>query len=1124
MSKTNFTLSQQGAYAFNEGKAVVSASAGSGKTFVMISRILRLILEKKTEVKNVLCVTFTTLAADEMRQRLISALMEELQNDENNEYLIKQLNDISLASISTLHSLCSDILRTYYYRLGIDSAFKVLDENEANSLKEDALDELFEELYLSGDEEFLYLSDIFVKKRKDNAFKNIIKRAYATYTSNFIDREDYEKSFEIYTDEGFDFISEKLFSFAKETYAHYREKFVSLKEEFTTLGEEKNKNACDYLIEYIDRSVNSPNYFVFLNQEFKNPTVAKVKEGNEDYKDEFKSLKGEFKEERDKLFKDIVADAKTEKQKLFSSKKTAIALANLIFKYEEKYGEQKRNAGGLDFADLERFTIKLLRENEDIVLALKQKYKYAFVDEFQDTNKVQDAILSFIANENLFIVGDIKQSIYAFRGCDPEIFACKQEEIKSGETFGVNFVINENFRCADKVIQATNNLFDYAMTKDSCGVSYKDEARLISGGLYVTEDKECKGEAVLHLIQNEDKEKKKLEVYDIEKHLEDLRQDEYKSEHVLISKIIDEKFGSEYYDIKSKSFKKIDFKDIVILTRSQDEFAQNLVDYLMLSSIPVSAEIKKGVVTYVEIKLLIDILKLLDNENQDLPLVALLKSPIGNLTLEELTEIRLTDKKSSFYSLCKKYAKEKENEIALKLKVFYDFLTKYRFKADFLGAGEILREIINEYHLEAYYSLFVNGKGCLERMNRFLCESVVNGKRLSVREFLDRIDKNGSNFSSMDASGENSVKIMTIHSSKGLEFPVVIMCSLKKAFNFKDNNENVLFDKKHGFITYDYNLDKRTFSQTILRKYVREEYKFSASREEMRVLYVGMTRAKYSLHMIVSGAEIKVNPPCEYDVKRANSFAKVLYKGMCECKSYKEEELEVLGRERSKRKVFVGETDEEFFGDLDKNLSFEYENKEGVFLPLKSTVTKINGVGNDETDYVYDLSVDTSKEKGTLYHKVLEHIDLTLKSEDEINSQLDKLLRSGVLSQEERDGINVKLVLDTLKNDVFSDISGSKIYKEKSFFVMMPVSQVFGANSKDEVLVQGIIDLLIVDGDKATIVDYKLTKMTRDEDIVSKYKLQLSCYKYAVEKALGLNVDKLSIINLSNAKEIKIEG
>ena len=577
-------------------------------------------------------------------------------------------------------------------------------------------------------------------------------------------------------------------------------------------------------------------------------------------------------------------------------------------------------------------------------------------------------------------------------------------------------------------------------------------------------------------------------------------------------------------DSNKPTAKKIDFKDIVILTRSQDEFAQNLVDYLMLSSIPVSAEIKKGVVTYVEIKLLIDILKLLDNENQDLPLVALLKSPIGNLTLEELTEIRLTDKKSSFYSLCKKYAKEKENEIALKLKVFYDFLTKYRFKADFLGAGEILREIINEYHLEAYYSLFVNGKGCLERMNRFLCESVVNGKRLSVREFLDRIDKNGSNFSSMDASGENSVKIMTIHSSKGLEFPVVIMCSLKKAFNFKDNNENVLFDKKHGFITYDYNLDKRTFSQTILRKYVREEYKFSASREEMRVLYVGMTRAKYSLHMIVSGGEIKVNPPCEYDVKRANSFAKVLYKGMCECKRYKEEELEVLGRERSKRKVFVGETDEEFFGDLDKNLSFEYENKEGVFLPLKSTVTKINGVGNDETDYVYDLSVDTSKEKGTLYHKVLEHIDLTLKSEDEINSQLDKLLRSGVLSQEERDGINVKLVLDTLKNDVFSDISGSKIYKEKSFFVMMPVSQVFGANSKDEVLVQGIIDLLIVDGDKATIVDYKLTKMTRDEDIVSKYKLQLSCYKYAVEKALGLNVDKLSIINLSNAKEIKIEG
>ncbi len=1096
----------------DDGNILVSASAGSGKTFVMIERLIRLIAEGKAGVKQILAVTFTEMAASEMKEKLKNALIEKI-NQTGDKRLIKELQEIPTADISTLHAFCARLIRTYFYAVGVAPDFKILDDAEAGAIKHDSMDKAFNHFYQAGEDWFKKVVARHLENRSDSTLKATLIIMCDAGRVN-ADGDIYLKQAQkIYSEEGLNALLVEYKQRVNAKIASLIDSVSYALKIFTAQQKPKVVEFITTLITDMEKVLSNPDVYCMLQYEnYKLDLPKGVRfsgELNVIYK-KLAVLRDEFKQ----IIKES-CDGLNGREKDFSTlvqeREHILSLFKIIEKYQEIYELAKREENGLDFNDLEHFALDVLAD-EQIKKEVKNKYKYLFVDEYQDTNGAQEAIISKIADNNLFMVGDAKQSIYGFRGCRPEIFLGKLEKMSArGEK---TVLLNHNFRSSDKVIELINKVFSYSMTKEYFGMEYKDTSILKAGGVY---GEKYGGRVHLHLAKkptNKPKEFESPRIYDILQEIDKPLEGDQAITPNLIARIIEDELKKEFYDPKSGKMRPVKYGDICVLTRNKDnKYVRDIVKTLVGYGIPVVSVVKENVCDHPEIRQLIDAVKLLDCFNQDIPLAGVLKSAIGNFTDEELAEIVIKfnddNQEGTFFDAFNYYLRVEQNPLQQRLKEFYEYFNKIRVISDFTGAFGGLKRIVKDKNIEQNLFAQPFGKLKVKRLNKFISSGVIDGKPLSVKEFLERVELYPSSFGFADGAEENSVKLMTIHASKGLEFPVVIVCGLERHANAREERYEIMFDQDLGFAVKSYNDKERTQRETPFRMVLRSRMRDNRLKEELRLFYVALTRAAYSLHLTFSGSkDTRVE-----EFRGAKRFLDYLPKDI-ELTEHSAEELYRANQTDSVKTVLIGEPKEELALEMKKSLAYQYPFMQDTVLPLKNSVTKATHALTEDTPPVHvlfdgDITPDT--ERGNIAHKIMEFYDF--KSSKPLIDQVELLIKDGVVSLEQVKKIDLSRLEKALTSPVFELVKDMTLYREKDFIVSAEASLVFGSTSSEQVLLQGVIDLLAVDKDKAIIIDYKYSSLEK-ESLKARYALQLELYAYALEKATGIKTQNKILVNL----------
>lgn len=1111
----------------DNGNVMVSASAGSGKTFVMISRLIRLITEKKATVKEVLAMTFTESAAQDMKDKLYKAMTDAIEKT-GDKTLIDQLAEIPYSDISTIDSFCSRLVRRYFYQAGVSPDYSIADETLSGKLKREAIDKTFKDYYASGDKEFLTVNQRHSSHRKDDNFRELILFLYEYVSSEGDADSFFEKSLDKYTAEGFENTDREYKKLVDKELFRYKTEFLGYAKQASDAGIKKGVESCLAVADFLDTYLRSKSVYSLKEIPFK----TTLSFGRTEKLDFFgNELREKCKSRKTLLAKFIksVTDNLTTKEKdlavISELKFHTEKIAEIVGAFTKNYSKIKREENVLDFADLERFALNVLSD-ETIRKEVSEKYKYVFVDEYQDINGVQEEIITRISNDNLFMVGDVKQSIYGFRGCRPEFFAEKFERMKSRGQAVIN--LNHNFRSADKVIEYVNEVFSYSMTEEFYGQSYKDTALLKAGGIYG----ENFGRAEFHflIVPKEDEKSEKPRIYDI---LEEIKKDGETQDETsaagLVANVIFKEIGKEYFDPKAKEKRIVNFKDVAVLTRNKNaEFVRELIKGLSLRGIPVETESASSVVELFEIKPLISLLELLDCAFNDVPLCTVMKSPIGGFSDEELLTIQreycdtlsAEVKKDAYFYQAAEHVKNGDGVLSEKVKRFYEYVEYLRELADYLPAKDVLERAIED---SAYLECLLakeNGERRAENLRFFVSCSQKNGRNYTVKEFLNLIKINPSAFCySGGKEDENAVSVMTIHASKGLEFPVAIVCGLEKKMNEDDLKKEILTDRETGFAVRKYDDTLKTYGSTIYRGYDKLKAKINLIKEELRLFYVALTRASYSLHLAVVA---------ELDDRKdvfsgASRFLDYIPKSL-PVTLYTKETLEFLNRKESPRKVLIGEEDKELSRKMKDNFSYLYPYEEQIALPLKTTVTAVNERTKKEYKEIFAFEEEnllgTSAKAGTAAHRILELYDFENKPnvEEAVKDFIDK----GLIKTEDAELVCLEKLQLAINGGAFDGLKGKKLYREQDFLANVPANILYGTKTEETVLIQGKIDLLAIDENSCDIIDYKYSALPGGV-LKEKYKKQLELYAYAVENVLNVKVNRKYIIGLLTGETVLID-
>lgn len=1133
-NEKNYTPDQRKAVIAEGRNVLVSASAGSGKTFVMIERVIRLIVEGKAEVGEILAVTYTTAAAEEMKQKLVKAIIAEINAGRDVARFRKALSEVPTASISTFHSFCANLIRTYFYALDVDPSVSVADENQAGELKNKALDSLFESLYETRDEDFLYLVRIMGRSRGDDSLKETVKKLYEFASSEKSAEEFLTKAAENITEKSFYKSENELYGI----FTAYIKELIRIGENLASLAESYGYAVyVEYVGELLVKlktCLNAKDFRSLIKAA--GLSVPKAPRTTSKDDEDLAAYKGKleyFKKKCKDVYDDIREaspndDEEKDLSEYLSTARATKALCRLTIDFGKEYARLKADAAALDFADLEHFAYRLLSENPDVLSAVKQKYKYVFADEYQDVNGIQEAILSLISSDNAFMVGDVKQSIYAFRGCNPDIIAAKFERYERGE--GETVSLDANFRSTDAVLAAVNKTFSPIMTKDFGGTDYKNNP-MTGSGKYP----QGYGETILIEIPEAEKEKTiKGGVYDI---VDDVNAPAPKAafaEGAVVANIVRKEAGGKVYDIKAKREREVTPKDFAVLTRNSSGFPTEIVRHLKRNDIPVSSSAKNPVGDYPEIKLLKDLLKIIVRFADDAPLFACLKSAIGGVSEAEAAEIKraayaaitsdtgdkpAATKKPTFADCYRWYLLSGEDEnIRNKLKNFDEYISKIRLLSGFENAGEILSRVLSETGLDLEILSQKNGEIRLSRVERFIAEAGSGENGLSVSKFLTRAESDDGDVSVGSSDGDDSVAVTSMHASKGLEYPIVILAGLGKRFNLDDTKKEILTDRYEGIALKFYDEESKRTKITLPRAAFKERARLNAIKEEMRVFYVAMTRAECKLYLVTS------EPVEENDdftsILFANKFSDFIKTKYFD-KKITADDTEI-GDGEDVREVYISKDRPALTDLIRKNLSFIYPYEEDVNLPVKRAVTSLAEDATTDDDEMTEirLPVDkTTRERGIAYHAFLQHADSFY---EDAGVLLEKIKTGKKLTDEQLALLSEEKLRKILRAPLFEEIRGYKFYKEQPFIAQMAANEISNTNATGDVLVQGIIDLLAVKGDKAIIVDYKYSKKSISH-LKETYAYQLALYKKAVEKTLKLKVEKTILFNLNTVESIPCE-
>lgn len=1097
--------SQQRAAIESSGKTIVSASAGSGKTFVMIQKLVAAI-ENGADLDNVLAVTFTKKAAAQMKEKLRSAIIAGMEgaDAEKRTRLKVQLSKIPAAGISTIHAFCAKLLRTYFYTVGIDGAFDIIsaDDAEAKEYKLRALDNMFERYYSEDNAYFKTLLSCYRKKRGDNFLKIQILSAYEKLRINAGYYDLLCGVEKVYTEEGFARVCAELNVCAKN-------KYLSLKravERFAADFQAPRPEYARILGEMVCALETAAQSDIFAPLPPISVTRKPVDRGESE-----KIAGAAFKEFRDdisvryKAVRGDIADEASEREFFFGSGKTAIAFSEVLKQFDAEYTAIKRDENRLDYNDLEHLTLKLL-ENDEVRREINARYTCVFVDEYQDVNPVQEEIITRVGGGDVFLVGDVKQAIYGFRGSKSLFFAEKYNRFEGGG--GSALRLSSNFRSSDGVIDFVNALFSDVMTSETCGFDYSDGSAMLRGGGYP----EGFGSAEIHVFGKDEEEKIEPEVYSVKSGGREVR---HTREGLAVLGIVERELKSTHYDLKTGEYVDTQAGDICILTRKRNKNAAGIVRALTDAGYSVSGAQEPNILIRPEVRQMLDILSYIDNSAQDIPLSTALLSPLGGFTCDELAAIRIAAKGSgriSFRECCERYAQRFNNSLAVKLNKFYEKVGKLRGLSEVFTAAEIIDVILEETGLEAAYA--AGGGERLKNLRRLAAE----GAKSSVSAFLAKL-KDGYEISAPASASSESIKIMTMHASKGLEFPVVIIADICATYKGREQTE-LPFDGEFGFAPRYFDTRNMLTYSTVLRRLAAERAEREELKNEFNLFYVACTRAMCRLHIMAQ----EVTPFNPLDAADASCYSKFF-----DMSKFSPEQVEPAKEFSKNEKVtLISAPDADLQKRIEDRFMREYARANSVNLPVKSSASAILRLAADEPCFrpheLFSGEEETGTERGTAYHRFLELCDFSVKDVAGIKAELDKFVIGGRISAGQRDLLDIDALSEILNMPVFSELDGARLYREQEFLCRLPANELFETSATDGVLVQGAIDMLAETKGGMRIIDYKYSHKT-DEQLISTYSRQLALYRKAV--ALIMHVDEKSIsaaiVNIYRRRQIILD-
>ena len=1229
-----WTPAQKSAIDTRDCNVLVSAAAGSGKTAVLVERIISMITDpdKNIDIDRLVVVTFTKAAAAQMKDKIRKALDSMLDENPGDVNLLRQITLLNNAQITTIDSFCLWIIRNHFPEVNLDPGFRIMDEGEKKLIENDVLEDVLEEFYAEADEEFFNLVDAFGMGRDDSGLVSVIDKIYRFSRSNPWIDEWFDECMLVYDDETYDNPAIKeLYDSIKNALLDYRDKYNRLVDICSEpAGPAAYISALQSDLLGINEMINSQDFgelgrrirmfsFEALSRKKDAGAAPDIKEYVKGQRKLFKDYIGRL---NDKIFLKDDEGIFADMQGAGIQIRTLLKVAKV---YAKRVSEVKREKGIIDFNDMEHLALSILVKKEDGKLVytetadkLANRFEEILIDEYQDSNQLQEVILNAVSktrlsgvNNNIYMVGDVKQSIYKFRLACPELFIEKYDTYsETGDN--VRIELQKNFRSRENVLECANDVFSHIMNKNFSGIGYDESVRLNAGFPYPEYSDSNYGDEVnkstdVILISSENEEEattRELEADRLAK---------------LIEEIVSS--GVNVYDADENVYRPAEYRDIVILTRSVTGWADTFADALMDRGIPAYTDSSTGYFSVREIQVILSMLTIVDNPVQEISLAAAMMSYFGGFTAAELGMVRKLGREhvdknvhNNLYEHLKVTAGLGEDGNALdgaeiksggademqesdvkqlsgKCALFLAKLTEYRDKSSVEPLYDLCWEMIYDSGYYDYVGTMPAGAQRQANLNVLLERAAGYGKSsysglFNFLRYIERLKKFDEDFAEGAASldNENLVRIMSIHKSKGLEFPIVILAGAHKSINFMDATAPVLVDQNLG-IAVDYvDLDRRTKTPTIIKGAMARRIVRESIAEEERLLYVAMTRAREKL--IITGVVKDADKTLDKYRGRAEQLAAdgiLSFADSENIKNYLDMIMPVCLMDSDKLKgsfkVMVDDGENSWAdvseaGEMadeikeaasDKNLIVQTETSVSYplldelpeYVPddnaagrMKLTVSqlKVMQAEDDSEENAYmDESVKTAlkkeacdetngiipkfisgeevklaaNERGSAYHRVMECLDYSVSVNlDGVKADINRMLETGKMNKLQVKSVNPW----DISTFVQSDIGKRAASAVNSGRARREQPFVFEYEGQ---LIQGIIDMYFEEYGELVLIDYKTDRVNKstagEQELVKRYAIQLDYYAKALAQLTGKCVKEKIIYSFALGKGIIVD-
>ena len=1133
------------------GKLLVSAAAGSGKTKVLVDRLMSYLTDSRepADLDDFLIITYTKAAAAELRGKIAAKLAERIAQEPENRHLQQQVQRLYLAKISTVHSFCADLLREHAYRLDIAPDFRVGDENECRELREAAMARVLEQAYeqSADDINFRTFVDTQGFGRDDRLVPQIIEKVYNSArchmdVDGWLERCLENGQMGELTDAGQTVWGRYLIGHLKE-YLQLQiismERCAAAAEEVPEFGKVaallsdtvwqlKQLQNCETWNEIVSRK----------RIDFGRLTFPKKHDAPE-LVEQIKAVRSGCKDGLDKMlrgFTDLSEQIAGDMEQVMGATR---GLIDLVRRFDREYDRMKRRRRVLDFGDLEHRTLDLLLGKQrggptKLAQEVGLRFREVLVDEYQDSNAVQDAIFAALTcqRQNCFMVGDVKQSIYQFRLADPGIFLEKYGiygnagEVEPGQ--GRKVMLSSNFRSGGAVLSAVNDVFRQCMSPSVGGLYYGDEEAL--------------NEGVPHIPLGEP---------EVELHAIEVREDTYEEEAAYVARRCQELLDGRHMVRQGDGLRPIVADDIVILLRSPGSVGRHFVSALERVGVRCTSGGGQDLLKTGEIMSLRSLLQTIQNPRQDIPLISALASPVFGFTADDLAAIRGTRRRGSFYDALKRSRDEKSCS-------FVCTLTGLRDKAGMNTLAQLLEEIFAKTHLDSIYAAMPDGLRRAENLRSFYQFAVdfeASGRR-DLGQFLEHLElmEEKGLITAGEQSSAGCVTLMSIHRSKGLEFPVVFLCGLARKFNKEDLRAQVLCDRELGLGLSVLDEGNRVRYPTIARRAIAAKTGSESLSEELRVLYVAMTRARDRLIMTYADQRLEatlqelalrlelcppelltrdVNCPGEWVLQSAFTRAEA---GKLFARSSRPKELRVsehpwlivvdqaevsaVSEVRPTAEAQPQTMPEDLLARMEANLSFRYPHQAATVMPSKQTATQLKGREKDE-EAAQNSGVQRSfrrnwrkpsfcaarsagREYGNAIHKVMQYIRYKACVDLQgVERELDRLTEQGFITYEQAEAVSAQTIFRFFDSELGAKLrAGGNVLREFKFSILDDAGHYAQGLTDEQVLLQGVVDCALIEEDGIIIVDFK-TDHVADETmatVVERYRPQVDAYANALSR------------------------